>query len=546
MQKEKILQRSLFIAVAAVGLTMAPTAVKAVDEAPATTPTPTPSEGKFSDVGLNPATVDGTTGVLTVSAAKGAKEILVGTGKANVKKKTITVSNWDIYEPASDGSVKVDLSKLKNTVDNYLVLGTNTTNNVSIVKIPIAAKITKVKFDAKKAVLQAGYGANSSEAALKELTVDSGAVFEYRTAYSDWTDMVSTVNSNSTLPDFSFYQQNGSQLYVRLKGDDGKGEGGNVDELKQNNDEKLSYNGQSEIPVYVAPHLPGKEVKVTIAAMAKGPSLTADFTNGTVKIPKNTEYRLVTTDESNKIYPETGGTSAAPADTTTTPAPAPAAAYVKTLSDGKAHSVTDILTGAHVAESVQKAALEVRKTETDKKPASKWNRLMIQRQLPLEGQITVGGTIDVTAKPSGVPPQNPTQKYDGGGINKAEVHEDGKNVFTIEYATTGSKTKTNIIKITNIGKCSYELRVGGKDLEAAPTEGKVTKIAAATTRAKTVTLKNVNDYSSIWIRRSGDKKTKNWATLWAKLGIVDYPYEVSAAAPTPTAAATPTPTNAAQ
>lgn len=535
MQKEKILQRSLFIAVAAVGLTMAPTAVKAVDEAPATTPTPTPSDGKFSDAGLGPATVDGTTGVLTVSAANGAKEILVGTGKANVKKKTITVSNWDIYEPASDGSVKVDLSKLKNTVDNYLVLGTNTTNNVSIVKIPIAAKITKVKFDAKKAVLQAGYGANSSEAALKDLTVDTGAVFEYRTAYSDWTDMV----SNSKLPDFSFYQQNGSQLYVRLKGDDGKGEGGNVDELKQDNDEKLSYNGQSEIPVYVAPHLPGKEVKVTIAAMAKGPSLTADFTNGTVKIPKNTEYRLVT-DKTNTIY--AGGAAPAPAASgsdTTTSSPAPVA-YVKTLSDGKAHSVTDILTQAGATdEAIQTAALEVRKTETDKKPASKWNRLMIQRQLPLEGQITVGGTIDVTAKPSGVPPQNPTQKYDGGGINKAEVHEDGKNVFTIEYATTGSKTKTNIIKITNIGKCSYELRVGGKDLEAAPTEGKVTKIAAATTRAKTVTLKNVNDYSSIWIRRSGDKKTKNWATLWAKLGIVDYPYEVSPVTPAPSPSPTP-------
>lgn len=535
MQKEKILQRSLFIAVAAVGLTMAPTAVKAENEAPATTPTPTPSDGKFSDAGLGPATVDGTTGVLTVSAANGAKEILVGTGKANVKKKTITVSNWDIYEPASDGSVKVDLSKLKNTVDNYLVLGTNTTNNVSIVKIPIAAKITKVKFDAKKAVLQAGYGANSSEAALKDLTVDTGAVFEYRTAYSDWTDMV----SNSKLPDFSFYQQNGSQLYVRLKGDDGKGEGGNVDELKQDNDEKLSYNGQSEIPVYVAPHLPGKEVKVTIAAMAKGPSLTADFTNGTVKIPKNTEYRLVT-DKTNTIY--AGGAAPAPAASgsdTTTSSPAPVA-YVKTLSDGKAHSVTDILTQAGATdEAIQTAALEVRKTETDKKPASKWNRLMIQRQLPLEGQITVGGTIDVTAKPSGVPPQNPTQKYDGGGINKAEVHEDGKNVFTIEYATTGSKTKTNIIKITNIGKCSYELRVGGKDLEAAPTEGKVTKIAAATTRAKTVTLKNVNDYSSIWIRRSGDKKTKNWATLWAKLGIVDYPYEVSPVTPAPSPSPTP-------
>ena len=533
MQKEKIVQRSLFIAVAAAGLTMVPMAVKADN----VTPTPTPSGGTFSEAGLGTVTMDGTTGVLTVAASNNAKEILVGTGKANVKKKTITVSTWDVYEPAG-GSVKIDLSKLKNTTDNYLVLGTNMTDNVSIVKIPIAAKITKVKFDAKKAVLQAGHGANSSEAALKELTVEAGADFEYRTAYSDWNDMV----SNSTLPDFSFYQQNGSQLYVRLKGDDGKGETGAVEELKQIDDEKLSYNGQSEIPVYAAPHLPGKEVKVTIAAMAKGPSLTADFANGAVKIPKNTEYRLVT-DKTNTIYP--GGAASASGSDTSTSAPA-TSAYVKTLSDGKAHSVTDILTQAGAADTIQTAALEVRKTETDKKPASKWNRLTIQKLTDLvkdtdykEG-VTVSGE-DV--KPGGLPPVNPTEtkKYEGGGVNKAEVLEDGKNIFTIEYATTGSKTKTNIIKITSSGKYSYELRIADKSLDTEPTDGKATKIAAATTRAKTVTLKNVNDYSRIWIRRAGDKKTKTWATNWAKLGIVDYPYEVSAAVSPSPAAPSPTP-----
>lgn len=534
MQKEKIVQRSLFIAVAAVGLTMAPMGVKADGtQTPSTSPTPSPtSKGTFEDAGLSKVTMDGTTGVLTVAASSGAKEILVGTGKANVKKKTITVSTWDIYEPEGTEGVEVDLSKLKNNKDNYLVLGTNTTENVSIVKIPIAAKITKVKFDAKKGVLQAGHGANAKEAILADLTKDTGKDFEYRTAYSQWTNIVSEEKDEQALPDFSLYQQNGTQLYVRLKGDNGKGDDGKTPrDLTQNKDEKLSYNGKSEIEVYEAPHLPGKEVKVTIAAMAKGPSLTADFANSMVKIPKNTEYRLVT---NTAIYPEAivPATVSESDPLTPTQAPAPAA-YVKTLSDGKAHSITDILAEAKATDAIKTtAALEVRKTETDKKPASKWNRLTIQKLLSLDKDK------DYKEGPTPSAEKNPK----GGGVNGAEVYEEegGKSVLTIEYSTTGTKTKSNVIKITNTGKYGYELRVGDKDAEKAPTDGKIYKIAAATTRSKTLTMKNIGDYSSIWIRRAGDKKKKDWATDWAKLGIVDYPYEATAATPTPTSTPTPT------
>ena len=497
MQRKKILHRSLFITMAAASLTVAPAAVKADGEGPT---------GTFTDAGVSEVTVDGTTGVLT--AKSGEKEVLVATGKANVKKGTITVSSWDVYEPES-GSVKVDLSKLKNTSDNYLVIGTNKTENVSIVKIPVAAKITKVKFDASKAVLQAGHGASSSEAALKELTPEEGANYEYRTAYSQWTDMV----SNSALPDFKFYQENGTQLYVRLKG-------GNQTTIAQQDDkEKLAYNGQTDaIPVYVAPHLPGKEVKVTIAAKAKGPSVTADYTNGTIKLPKSTEWRLVT---ENSILPADG------AD----------AKYLTALTDGKAQSVTDIFKAAN-AETIESAGLEVRKIATEKKAASKWNRLTMQKLKDLEANKDYKeGPAGTSAKKDGLPPGATTveQKYDGGGIKDAAIYEDNKtdsSVFKIEYATTGTKTKTNIIKITNSGRFAYEIRIGAKDATTAPTEGKATKVAAATTRPKTVTMKNVSDLSTVWIRKAGDKKTKTWATNWAKLGVVDYPYVVPAQTPT--------------
>ena len=504
MQKEKIIQRSLFLAVAAASLVAAPAAVRADGE---TTTTPT---GTLTDAGITNVEVDGVEGVLT--ATSGANEVLVGTGKVNTKKATITVSTWDIYEPEG-GSITVDLSKLKNTADNYLVLGTNKNENVSIVKIPVAAKVTKLKFDAAKAVLQAGYGASSKEATLKELKADDAdaAKFEYRTSYSQWKDMV----KDSKLPDFKLYQVNGSQLYVRLKG-------AAEAQLTQPDDkEKLAYNGQeTQIPVYVAPNLPGKEVKVSIAAKAKGPSITADYVNGAVKLPKSTEWRLATT---NEIV---GAAASAAAQDTTTPTPEKN--YLTTLTDGKAHSITEILTAANKTD-LATAALEVRKAKTDKKPASKWSRLTIEKLATLvqgEGKDYVEGSTRDEAK-------KPGDRKELVIMMTAKVFENGTQVITIEYATTGSKSNLkNVFKVTNKGKLGYEIRIGAKDAAEAPTTGKSTKIASGASREKIVTVKSVDDLSTVWIRRAGDKKTKTWASAWAKLGVVDYPYVVEAQAPT--------------
>lgn len=524
MQKEKIIQRSLFLAVAAASLVAAPAAVRADGE---TTTTPT---GTLTDAGITNVEVDGVEGVLT--ATSGANEVLVGTGKVNAKKATITVSTWDIYEPEG-GSITVDLSKLKNTADNYLVLGTNKNENVSIVKIPVAAKVTKLKFDAAKAVLQAGYGASSKEATLKELKADDAdaAKFEYRTSYSQWKDMV----KDSKLPDFKLYQVNGSQLYVRLKG-------AAEAQLTQPDDkEKLAYNGQeTQIPVYVAPNLPGKEVKVSIAAKAKGPSITADYVNSAVKLPKSTEWRLATATEI------VGAAASAAAQDTTTPTPEKT--YLTTLTDGKAHSITEILTAANKTD-LATAALEVRKAKTDKKPASKWSRLTIEKLATLkagDGNDYVEGTISDTGKakkPNGQVPAATTEKqeYEGEGIKNAKVFENGTQVITIEYATTGSKSNLkNVFKVTNKGKLGYEIRIGAKDAAEAPTTGKSTKIASGASREKIVTVKSVDDLSTVWIRRAGDKKTKTWASAWAKLGVVDYPYVVEAQTPPTTGGNTQT------
>lgn len=92
MQKEKILQKSILIAAAAVSLAAAPTIVKAAGEndgaggADATAPT-----GTFSDAGLQSVSVNASNEVLTVTPLNNAREILVGTGKVKIKKARLPV-----------------------------------------------------------------------------------------------------------------------------------------------------------------------------------------------------------------------------------------------------------------------------------------------------------------------------------------------------------------------------------------------------------------------------------------------------------------------
>lgn len=572
MQKEKILQKSILIAAAAVSLAAAPTIVKAAGEndgaggADATAPT-----GTFSDAGLQSVSVNASNGVLTVTPLNNAREILVGTGKVKIKKGetsgTITVSNWDVYEPeTSGGAVKVDLSKLKNTVDNYLVLQANTATadkKVAIVKIPVKAKYikAKVRYEAGEAILQAGYGETSKQAALEDLkltsetdsdsTVNKAAELQYRTVYSnEWQDMV-----GNTAPDLGLYQENGAQLYVRLKagkveGDTNNSTDGSLPE--QNGKETLAYDNQPAVKIYQSSSLPGKEVKVTISARAKGPSISADFTKGTVKIPKKTEYRLV---ENNAFIPEA--------------IPTPDASkgdgckyYYRAATDGKAQSIDSVFTAADGTSTApqdnnsteRNAVLEVRKAATDKKAASKWSRLEIKTLENMGKYVTIPSdqTLEsITAKKNAAK-NNPTAAYTGEGIITSKVFEvegtaaqtDDKNIFKIEYAKSKSSlTQDDSVKITNKGVSDYEIYVdktttGAADPNTITDKLKTTKVPGRGTRTeKITTLKGLPDLSTVWIRRAGNKKNKDWATSWERLGVVDY--SIPAATPTPSPSSTP-------
>lgn len=506
MQLKKLLQGSAFALVAAACAIAVPSVVKAAD-------------GAFEDVSIASVSVDGTKGTMEIKAADSntPKEILVGIGK--IKKDVISVASWGSYEPDTNKKVTVDLSKLNNVKDNYIVITTPGKDSVSVVKVKPTEKTTKAKFNAKDGLLQAASGEKVSNSDLKDLTKETGAIYEFKTPYSGWQDLV-TGTDTKTIANMSLYQEEGAKLVVRLKGStDG------TTALVQGT-EVLTYGTELKVKVYDSKaKLPGKEAKVTVAAKAKGPKITADYVNGKVKFPKNTEYRLATT-----TYVQAAGT------------------------DGKyvagPTAATEISKIADTDDEVKKTTvlnfdIEARTIANDKKAASKWSRLSVVKPAAIdtttENKLLVAGedikhweSNSATSKKdgNGTVPTTVTADvtYTGKGVTAATLREDksGGNILTIKYVAKklpkDSKYTENAVEITNNGESAYEFIVGTKGATAAPTTGKVAKVA----KGSKITLTGVSDLDTIWVRVAGDKKNTTWVGAFTKLGIVDYGYKVAA------------------
>ena len=507
MQLKKLLQGSAFAVMVAACAIAVPSVVKAAD--------PT---GALTDAGITSVKVDGTKAQMTVGSS--AKEVLVGFGKVNTKKKAITVASWDSYD-MSGSTVTVDLSKLSNTKDNYIVLSTPG-KDVSIVKIPAVAKATKAKYDAGKGELLVASGDKVTNSDLKAIAEGaSGAagtvdLYEYRTVYSDWANVKDDLwDATGKKSDLSLYQNEGAKLIVRLKG---------VAETSfpttQKADEAYEWaeTGTKAQVYQTTSTLPGKEAKVTIPAKAKGPKAVADYTKGTIKFPKNSEYRLV---DSTALQ--------AAKDGKYTDGPTTATALADVAK-------ADSAIGAKATFDV-----EVRTKATDKKGASKWSRLAVTMPAQLSkaspSLLTAGTTQE--GKTNGNLPAQDTSEHKGGnkGIKDAVVKEDSSvatSVLAINYVAVkldASKFYTaNAIEIQNNGKKTYEVVVTANKDTAPAADAKATKIAPT----KKVVLTKVADGAGVWIRVAGDKKTMTWLGAYDNLGLVDYPFTVPAkAASTP-------------
>jgi hypothetical protein len=499
---KKLLQGALVVAT--VATTWA--AVGATDANAATTSTTLNSLGSGT-IAINTANQ---TLTYTPNTKKSTdKEVLFGVATKATSKKdskvTFKVAAWDVYDVGSD-AITIDLSKLSNVKDNYIELRTDNASAPVIIKIPAVAKATKAALDASTNELTFQTGATAKSVA------NYAGKLEYRTAVGSWADFAEVADGKVAADALvKGYQYQGATLYLRTPG----AADAEITETTETGDQNVYVDDQTDVveKTYVTSSLPGKETKLTIAKQANGPKVTVSYTKATVALPKDTEYRIWNAD--SKTLPTVDE-------------------YTKVTAKETA-TIADLL--KKISDDATSATLEVRTSAItkSKKCASKWTRVALAAPTEV-ANVTAGDTIaELTTKGSGsnITYSSDTDdkttadvvEYGGAGVVKAVVGDGDASTITAEYKTTKVKkvdTYTNVV-LTNTSDVAYDVIVV-KANGAADTAAKASTLAAKTTKGNgTVTLKNVEDGSAIYIRYKGVDKTKTLTGVYTKLGVVDYP-----------------------
>lgn len=415
---------------------------------------------------------------MSVTMPKDSNEIMVGVGTFN-KNKGVKIADtaWDVYEKSDIqedyDQIKVDLSKLNNTKDNYIAVKSESTDPIYI-RIKGSVKGQKAKYSPKDFKLDITNPKKVEGSDVKTETTVNGN-WEYRTSYGDWSDIPFFLwNEKSEKEDipntelFKEYQYQGATLYVRAAGQSISVEdedGSPIPTLKEDTSGVTVVGSSDKGKLYDAGWMPGKESKVNIAKMANGPKVTADYVKGIVKLPAGAEYRLIAsggsiiTDKDDKPFDSTSKSDKTVAE------------LLKTAND----------TGKTAATS---GVIEVRKKATDKKSPSKWTRVPIE----IPSAITFNDTVVENGE---VKLATGTSVEVGEGI-KIEANSKGKDkVYAGDVTVTAG---------------SYDITV---------TAGGKTKTIKATKNTKVT----VSDGGEIEIAKAGVKKDQKWASASAKLKI---------------------------
>lgn len=395
--------------------------------------------------------------VMYVNASSDTAEILFGVGtykSSATKDNTVKISAWDVYD---GNSAQIDLSKLNNTKDVYVAVKTESSAPIYI-KFAAAPKSQKLNYDAEKNTLTI----DSIKAGTETNLAATGYNWQYRTSNGSWSPLYGEDSNDvdecggskyapaTTL--FSEYQAQGASLYVRAAATSSAltvdTASGKIKDAAKNTDSDPSYD------VYKAGSLPGKETKLNIAKQANGPSVTADYVNKTVKVKKDTEYRVWTADDSDKYSLAITTTKASDNGDTLNVA--------DTLLKGASSGVIEVRTVAKSANANGKGS----------KVASKWTRVELKKtgKIALKNNVSIATTAAVV---------------DADG--RIEINKDVKN----------DKFTKNIIVKVSTGS-SITVKVGTKKAVTVKGDDKGKKIKA-----------DINDTINIAI--AGDKKNKVWA-----------------------------------
>lgn len=349
---------------------------------------------------------------MTVKTNANDTEVLFAVG--TYKKNTVKVSIWDVYDVTASKDVKIDLSKLNNTKDNYVVVKTENTDPTYI-KIPASSKGQRLIFNA---------GTNALTIDLKTNSKNPSGRWEYRTSYGDWQELSTTENKATGV--FKDYQYQGASLYVRAAATTDSAIKASSDKvsdaaIKNPTEEQKSI-------LYVAGSLPGKETKLNIAKQANGPSIAADYVKRTIKFKRGSQYRVLT-ESADGSYKVTTDITTAPSG---------------------AQDMLQFLNGA--SSGVIEARIAAKESGKGK-VASKWATLKISKPDIIDVTTSESSTITTSSALTPVEgitiqgiANTRTQAY--SGKIKVENSTGYDIVVTIEGATKTTKVRTG--KSTNI------------------------------------------------------------------------------------------------
>ena len=442
---------------------------------------------------------------IVVTPNSGDKEVLFSVAKKGNNRKTgkttFKMSTWDVYDVNGSGNITIDLSKLNAAKENFIAVMTGDMDKPFIIKIPASDKVNVLTYNAQKHELEFMAGDSKGNAI-------AATSFEYRIPSGKWSEKQDL--ENGVIKDvFKEYQYQGASLYVRTCSVEA--------ELKPDTYYSNVYdasNLDNKLDVYVSGKLPGKISKLNIAKQANGPSVSVQYTAGTLTLPKAAEYRVLVKNKDNSYsfkefdVTKDGQVTGKETIVLTDETKATKGVMIDTMLGTPNNPATSGVVGIL---EVRTKAKENNSSPKRAKCASKWTRINLEITAPLT-DIELGGA-DIIATSSAV------------GAN-AIVIKDDKKVVSVQYGDskeTGGVWK-GTIRFTNIGDDDYQIIASKEEVTDFTKLGTGAKtLAAGSSSTKIVNLTDVEDKSYIYIRKAGNQSKKKWAGVYRLFGRADIP-----------------------
>jgi hypothetical protein len=421
---------------------------------------------------------------------------MVGYGTPKNDELVIDNSKMDVYTTTGD-SVKVDLSQLNVAKDNYVLLKGNVDSD------PIAVKFAKNDAKLKPTVTYTNDTANVTFANNgKESKIDpkDENIDIYGNSLLD-TRLISSTEDPETGKRINKYEykyddllQKGATLYAQTK------IVGDGELVKSNEEYKSVKNGTvKDIKVYTGSVrtkqadgtykeeasdilLPSKAVKVSIAKRANAPKLKADYVKNTITVPQGQKRELAYEGD------EEEGTFVVPGEW------------------------TDVRQKETATLGSTKKIIEVRTAQkNEKKPASKTGFIQVPAL-----ETTVSGCAVTANVKSGGSIDGANVIAVSGGATVVEITADDKlNAGTKGKLVVDVKDPTYGYDVALV---SQETITKGVDKEI---DGKTNKFTAVKKSSKkNISVDTSKNGKYVFVRRSGDKKTLQFAGKWTFVGTI--------------------------